>query len=307
MHGTSDHHRDHAHASERRMLWAMLLTGGFMLVEAFGGWLSGSLALMADAGHMLTDTASLALAWGAARAARRPADSLRSYGYHRAQVLAAFVNGVLFLAIVAWIVFEAVQRLFEPVPIQGGAMLVVAVLGLLVNIAAFALLHGGDQDNLNVRAAVLHVLGDLLGSVATIAAAGIILWNGWTPIDPLLSVLVAALILHSAWKVVRQSAHILLEGTPEDVDVEALRTALADQVPAVREVHHVHVWSLTHTRPLLTLHVLIDRQADYRETLAHIKEVLVERFHIHHSTVQIEYDACPDDVVDQHDHPAHAH
>jgi cobalt-zinc-cadmium efflux system protein len=307
MHGTSGHHHDHAHASERRMLWAMLLTGGFMLVEAFGGWLSGSLALMADAGHMLTDTASLALAWGASRAARRPADSLRSYGYHRAQVLAAFLNGVLFLAIVAWIVFEAVQRLLEPVPIEGGAMLVVAVLGLLVNIAAFALLHGGDQDNLNVRAALLHVLGDLLGSVATIAAAGIILWNGWTPIDPLLSVLVAALILSSAWKVVRQSAHILLEGTPEDVDVEALRTALADQVPAVHEVHHVHVWSLTHTRPLLTLHVLIDRQADYRETLAHIKEVLVERFHIHHSTVQIEYDACPDDDARRHEQPSPAH
>ncbi len=289
------------------MLWAMLLTAGFMVVEGVGGWLSGSLALMADAGHMLTDTASLALAWGAARAARRPADELRSYGYHRAQVLAAFLNGVLFIAIVAWILFEAVHRLFAPVPIEGGAMLGIAVVGLLVNIGAFFLLHGGDQDNLNVRAAVLHVLGDLLGSVATIAAAGIILWNGWTPIDPLLSVLVAALILGSAWKVVRQSAHILLEGTPEHVDVEAIRTALAEQVSAVREVHHVHVWSLTHTRPLLTLHVLIDRQADYRETLAHIKEVLVERFHIDHSTIQIEYDACPDDLAHGHEHPSPAH
>lgn len=289
-----EHGHDHAHGDDRRILWALALTGLFMIAEVAGGLFSGSLALMADAGHMLTDTASLGLAFAAARAARRPADDLRSYGYHRAQVLAAFINGVVFIGIVIWIAVEAAERLFSPVQVLGGPMLVVAVLGLVVNIAAFFILHGGDQANINMRGALLHVMGDLLGSVATIVAAVVILRTGWMPVDPLLSVLVALLILRSAWHVVRQSAHILLEGTPENVDVEQLRNALVAALPGVADVHHVHVWSLTQKRPLLTLHVTITEQADYSETLEAIKRVLVERFHIEHSTIQIEYGACAD-------------
>ena len=194
------HHHTHSHAdpsggNEKRILWAMALTGSFMFAEVIGGILSGSLALIADAGHMLTDFAALALSWAAFRASRRPNDTKRTYGYHRFQVLAAFVNGLTMVLIVGWILFEAVRRLMEPVEILAGPMLVIAALGLVVNIIAFAILHSGAKENLNMQGAALHVLGDLLGSVGAIAAAGIILWTGWTPIDPLLSVLVALLIL----------------------------------------------------------------------------------------------------------------
>lgn len=295
MHQHDHTHKHHERGAERRLLWAMLLTGGFMVAEVVGGIMSGSLALLADAGHMLTDSASLALAWAAARAARRPADALRSYGYHRAQVLAALINGVAFIAIVIWITVEAVQRLLQPVPVLGGMMLVIAVLGLLVNVIAFLLLHGGDRGNLNVQGAVLHVLGDLLGSVAAIVAAGVILTTGWTPIDPLLSVLVAALILRSAWVLVRKSAHILLEGTPEGIDVGTLRAALHEAVPAVRDVHHVHVWSLTPQRPLLTMHVEVSAEADNVDVLAQVKGVLKQRWGIDHSTIQIECGPCVDE------------
>ena len=202
MNGAHPQSRDPAR-NERRVLAALCLTGVFMLVEAAGGLLSGSLALLADAGHMLTDTAALALAWVAFRTSRRPADPRRSYGYHRLQVIAAFVNGAALAAIVAWIAFEAIGRLLEPRPIDGPLMLAVAAVGLLVNISAFLILHGADRDNLNVRGAILHVVGDLLGSVATLAAAGVILATGWTPIDPMLSLLVAVLILRSAWALVR--------------------------------------------------------------------------------------------------------
>jgi cobalt-zinc-cadmium efflux system protein len=294
-----DHSHGHGHGegvgSERRMLAALVLTGGFMIIEVIGGLMSGSLALLADAGHMLTDTASLALAWGAARAARRPADVLRSYGYHRAQVLAAFLNGVIFIAMVAWIVFEAIERLMAPTPVIGGTMMVVAAVGLGINLAAFAILHGGDRANLNIRGALVHVLGDLLGSVAAMVAAGVILWTGWYPIDPLLSVLVAALILRSAWYVVRESTHILLEGTPENIDVEHLREALTDAIPAVHEIHHVHVWSLSHQRPLVTLHVVVDAAADQQAVLCRLKELLTEKYGIGHSTIQVEYEHCPDE------------
>jgi len=187
------------------VLWAFVLTAGFMGAEVAGGLLSGSLALLADAAHMLTDAASLALAWCAFRIARRPADPRRSYGYHRGQVLAAFVNGAVLVAIVAWIFIEAVQRLMNPVPVEGGLMLGVAALGLAVNVIAFLVLHGGDRENLNMRGAAAHVLGDLLGSAAAIAGALVILWTGWTPIDPILSMLVGLLVLRSAWMVVRES------------------------------------------------------------------------------------------------------
>jgi len=286
------HHPENALSSERRLLWAMGLIAGFMIIEVIGGLLSGSLALMADAGHMLTDTASLALAWLAARIARRPADELRTYGYHRIQILAAFLNGIGFIALVIWIAIEAVQRLMQPVEVLGGLMLVVAAMGLVVNVVAFAILHGGSREDLNLRGALVHVIGDLLGSVAAMVAAGVILWSGWMPIDPLLSILVALLILRSAWYVVRHSTHILLEGTPEDMDVERLRTILTDAVPAVQDIHHIHVWSLTPERPMLTMHVTVAEAADVSEVLSQLKDILNERFGIHHSTIQVEPKHC---------------
>lgn len=201
---------------------AAALTGGFMLIEVAGGLISGWLALIADAGHMLTDFAALTMAFVALRAAGRPADTRRIYGFDRLAVLAAFVNGLALFVIAAWIAVEAASRFANPHPIEGALMLGVAVVGLGVNLAAFWVLSRGDRDNLNLRAALLHVAGDLLGSVAAIVAALVILGTGWVPIDPILSILVVLLILRAAWSVVRDSGHILLEGVPRGFDCDAV-------------------------------------------------------------------------------------
>jgi cobalt-zinc-cadmium efflux system protein len=288
-HGSDHHHGNH----EERLRLATLLTGAFLIAEVVGGILSGSLALLADAAHMLTDTAALGMAWLAARLSRRPADNLRSYGYHRLQILAAFINGVAFFAVVAWILYEAATRLASPPPVRGGLMLGVAVAGLFVNLLAWLLLRG-DNSNLNVRAAAVHVLGDMLGSLAAIVAAGVILTTGWMAIDPLLSVFVALLILRSAWFVVRESGHILLEGAPADHDADAIRRTIVDEVPGARDVHHIHLWSLTPDHPVLTLHVDVVADADCGAVLTAVKSVLVERFGIDHSTVQVEPSCCAD-------------
>jgi len=190
----------HSHApnNERRVLWAALLTGGFMFAEVIGGIVAGSLALLADAAHMLTDTGSLVLAYFAFRISRRPANWTRSYGYDRFQIVVAFANGLTLFFLITWIIYEAIQRLIVPVTVLGGPLLIIATLGLAINIVAFWILHGGDRDNLNIRGATVHVLGDLLGSVAALAAGVVIVLTGWTPIDPLLSVLVALILARSA-------------------------------------------------------------------------------------------------------------
>ena len=269
----------------------MLLTGGFMVVEVVAGLMTGSLALLADAGHMLTDFGALALAWFAFRVARRPADPRRSYGWHRVEVLAAFVNGLALFAVAIGIVIAGFERLADPVAVLGGPMLVVAALGLLVNLAALVILHRGPRENLNLRGASLHVMGDLLGSVAAMAAAGVILATGWTPVDPILSVLVALLVLRSAWRIVRSSGHILLEGTPEGMESDRIGAAVAS-LPGVTDVHHVHAWSLTGGRHVLTLHAVVDDGIDQNAVLAAIGALLEERFGIDHSTIQLERGGC---------------
>lgn len=295
-HGHHAHHHPGGGTDRRRLLWALLLTAGFMLVEAAGGWWSGSLALLADAGHMLTDTFALGLAWLAVGMARRPADHDRTYGYHRLEVLAAFVNGLVLLAVVGGIYYEAALRLFHPEPVAAGEMLLIAIVGLFANIASFMLLHGGHHDhgNLNRRAALLHVLGDLLGSVAAIVAALVILATGWMPIDPLLSILIGLLILRSTWAVIRESGQVLLEAAPADMDVASLGGELQREVPGVLDVHHVHVWSLTPERPLLTMHLRAAPDSDSAQLLAAVKAMLARRYGITHSAVQIEQGPCPD-------------
>ena len=287
-------HHDHGNSDERRVLWALLLTGGFLLAEVVGGILSGSLALIADAGHMLTDTAALALAWQAFRAARKPATPERTYGHARMEVLASFINGTALVVIAIWITFEAVMRIRQPVEVLGGPMLVIAVLGLCVNIAAYKILNGGTKENLNIRGALLHVLGDLLGSAAAIIAAGVILLTGWMPIDPILSVFVALLILRGAWLLVRQSWHVLMEGAPEGLNIEQIRSDLATRVPGVVDIHHVHAWSLTPAKRLVTLHASITDQADHDEVLRGIQAELRRTFAIEHATIQIERNHCTD-------------
>jgi cobalt-zinc-cadmium efflux system protein len=296
-----NHGHDHAHAhsevtaeNARRVLVALWLTGGFTVAEVVGGLLTGSLALIADAGHMLTDAAALALAWMAFRVAGRPNDARRTYGYHRFQVLAAFVNGVTLVAVVGWILIEAARRLFAPVEVLGGPMLVVAAMGLVINLVVLWILRSSERPNLNLEGAAVHVLGDLLGSVAAILAAGVIMWTGWTPIDPLLSVLVALLVLRSAWFIVRRSGHILLEGAPEWLEVEDLRRQLAAAVPEVVDVHHVHAWMLTDERPLMTLHATLEPGADPHAALLAIRAFLDQEYGVGHATIQVEPAGCPD-------------
>jgi cobalt-zinc-cadmium efflux system protein len=289
------HAHNHDAGNIKRVQIALVLTGAFMIVEVVGGIISGSLALLADAGHMLTDTMALALAAFAFRVSSRPADARRSYGYQRVQIIAAFVNGLSLLVIVGWILFEAVMRLIEPPEVAGQIMLYVASAGLLVNIVAFIVLHGGDQENLNIRGAALHVLGDLLGSVAAIIAALTIIRTGWMPIDPILSVLVAMLILRSAWQLVRRSAHILLEGAPEWLDVDDMQSKIIAAVPDVTEIHHVHVWGLTPQHPMLTMHVVLGEiLVDPTPVVRQIKAVLNSEFAIDHSTIEVEFGDCAD-------------
>ncbi len=292
------HDHDHGAATEanaRRIFWVMCITAGFMVVEAGGGLIAGSLALLADAGHMLTDAAALGLAWFAFRLGRRPADPQRSFGYDRAQVLAAFVNGTVLIAVVLGIAVEAARRLMSPIAVDGTTMLTVGALGLVVNVVAFALLRG--EENLNVRSAALHVLGDLLGSGAAVAAAIVIILTGWMPIDPILSIVVGALVLRSAWAIIRRSGHILLEGTPDWLDVGALRGALAEAVPDVVDIHHVHVWSLTSERPLITLHATVAPGADRDAVMGAVHDFLVKRYGIGHTTIQVEQGACLDEAT----------
>ncbi|MDQ2081125.1 cation diffusion facilitator family transporter [Xanthobacteraceae bacterium Astr-EGSB] len=226
--------------AEHRLIGALLLTGGFMLVEAAGGLLSGSLALLADAGHMLTDVGALALAYVGVHMAKQPGDPQRTYGYARLEVLAAFTNGVALLGLAAWILIEAAIRFFEPVRILSGTMLVIALVGLVVNVASYLVLHSGEEGNINIQGAMVHVLGDILGSLAAIVAALVIRFTGWLPIDPLLSALVACLIIRSGWDITRRSGHILLEGAPDSVDRDRIRRDLA-ALPGVTSVDHIHV------------------------------------------------------------------
>jgi cobalt-zinc-cadmium efflux system protein len=279
----------------RRVTIALVLTGVFMIVEAIGGIISGSLALLADAGHMLTDTMALALAAFAFHVSKRPANSRLTYGYQRFQILAAFVNGLSLLLIVGWILYEAVSRFLVPEQVMGRTMLIVAALGLVVNIIAFVVLHGGDKENLNIRGAALHVAGDLLGSVAAIVAAIVIIYTGWMAIDPLLSVAVAILILKSAWLLVKRSAHVLLEGAPEWLDVGEMQDNLVTNIPEVCSIHHVHVWGLTPQDLMLTMHVSVDgKPTDPTAIIRQVKERLREDYGIGHSTIEIEAEVCAD-------------
>ena len=286
---------DHGSGNMKRVIIALALTGSFMVVEVVGGIFAGSLALLADAGHMLTDTMALALAAIAFHVAKRPADARRTFGYQRFQILAAFVNGLSLLVIVGWIVFEAMRRFVSPVEVAGPTMLVVAAAGLVVNVIAFTVLHAGDRENLNIRGAALHVAGDLLGSVAAIVAAVVIIYAGWMAIDPLLSIAVAFLILKSAWALVQQSAHVLLEGAPAWLDRDEMQRTIIERVPGVDGIHHVHIWGLTPQDLMLTMHVrLVPDVPNPTDVVRRVKATLKENYGIGHSTIEIETADCAD-------------
>ncbi len=272
--------------SRRRVAIAGLLTAAFMIAEIVGGVISGSLALLADAAHMLTDAGSLALAWVGYKLADRPADPQRSYGFARMKILAAFTNGILLVLLSLWIVWEAIHRLLEPVEVMGNVLMAVAVGGLIVNIIAFAILHGGSKEDLNLQGALWHVAGDLLGSVAAIGAAVIIMTTGWMAADPILSVLVALLVLFAGVRIARKSGHILLEGTPAGLDPAEIRADLAS-LEGVVSVDHLHAWALTEQKPLITLEVTAADGADPDLLRRAVKDRLADRFQVSHATVEV--------------------
>ncbi|GAB7129622.1 cation diffusion facilitator family transporter [Silvimonas sp. JCM 19000] len=276
----------------RRIAWAFWIIAAFMLIEVIGGLWSGSLALLADAAHMVSDSAALGFSWLALRIGQRPANSKLSFGYKRLEILAAFVNGIALFVIAGWITIEAVIRFARPVQILSGTMLWVAVAGLAANIAAFYVLNGGSRENLNMRSAWLHVMGDMLGSVAAIIAALVIRYTGFMPIDPLLSILVAALVLKSAWGIVRESAHILLEGTPSHIKLNDIKLDLEAHISGVSDVHHVHAWSMTAEHFMVTLHAAVPPGTDAAAVVGAIQARLRESFQVDHVTVQIEMDDC---------------
>ncbi|WP_039055192.1 CDF family zinc transporter ZitB [Enterobacter sp. Bisph1] len=286
------HSHSPADANGRRLLLAFIVTVVFMVIEIIGGLVSGSLALLADAGHMLTDAAALLFALLAVFFARQPPSAQRTFGWLRLTTLAAFVNALALVVITVWIVWEAIQRFAHPQPVAGLTMMVIAIAGLVANLLSFWLLHrGSEEKNLNVRAAALHVLGDLLGSVGAIVAALVIMFTGWTPVDPILSVLVSALVLRSAWHLLRESVNELLEGAPASLDIGALKRHLRRAIPEVRDVHHVHVW-LVGEKPLMTLHVQVIPPRDHDKLLGKIHHFLAHHYQIAHATVQMEYQPC---------------
>lgn len=294
-HSHAHPHSHHAHGVKRetRLLLAFALTSLMLVAEAVGGWLSGSLALLADAGHMLVDAGALMFAWLGAHYARRPADARRSFGYARLEVLVGYSNALVQFLLVAWIAVEAVMRFAEPVPILSGTMLAVAAAGLVVNAFVLSVLSSHDHD-INTAAARLHVLGDLLGSLGAVAAALAVRYFDWLRADPAVSILVSILILGSAARLLRRSAHILLEGTPEGMDADIVGDAILREAEGVRDVHHIHVWQLAGGTHVATLHA---RAADgYRadEVILAIRAVLRERFSVQHATVQLETGHCED-------------
>ncbi len=293
-----EHHHDHGdvflHDPKRigRLRIAFFLTVSMMLVESVGGVVSGSLALLADAGHMFVDAAALGLAWVGAIVARRPPDSRRSYGYARLEVLVGYTNAILQLVLVVWIIVEAVQRLWEPNAILSGPMFWVALSGLAMNLLVLAVLGGHDHDDVNAAGAFLHVLGDLLGSFGAVAAAILIAYLGWVWIDPLVSVFVSVLILNSGWRLVKRSAHILLEGVPEGLNTDEVAEVIEHECESITDVHHVHIWQLTGGSHVATLHAKLRVGFHADDAIQAVRNVLHEKYAVNHVTVQLDDVPC---------------
>ncbi len=276
-------HRTHG----RSLRLTLAIMALYMVVEAAGGLLSGSLALLADAGHMLADVGALALSLFAIRVAARPATARRTYGHYRAEILAALVNGSALVAIALFIVVEAVGRLAAPSPVLGGTMLAVATGGLAVNLVGMWILHRSRNESLNLRGAWLHLASDALGSLGAISA-GLLVWvYGWMWADPAASVIIACLVIHSAWNLIKESVAVLMEGSPGHIDVDEVRDAML-ALGSVAEVHDLHIWTITSGMEALSGHVVTEDGSDGQTVLAEVRALLHERFSIDHITVQIE-------------------
>lgn len=282
-HDQPHRHHDVGHLN---LFWPVMLTLGFAFVEAIGGWLTHSLALLGDAGHMFSDSASLGLAWLASWIALKPPSRRHSYGLVRVEVIVALLNGLFMLFVVGGIVHEAIQRLQTPREVAGGEVMLIAIIGLLVNIGVAWHLHKG-QSNLNSRAALLHVMGDLLGSVAAIAAGAVIYFTGWTRIDPILSMLISLLILGSTFNLLREALHVLMEGVPLHLDLDAIEAEMG-KMEGVSSIHDVHIWTLSSGVVALSAHVVLHDLHGWMHVLPAMREMLNDRYGINHVTLQPE-------------------
>ncbi len=286
----SDHRHEHKHSygsSRRRLSVVLALTVTYMFAEAIGGYVTNSLALLSDAGHMLTDVAALTLALLALWFSSRPVTPQKTYGYYRTEILAALANGVTLIVISILIFYEAVERIQSPEPVRGFQMMLIAVGGLVVNGVSAWMLHGATEDNLNVRGAFLHVMGDALGSVGAIIA-GLVNWQwGWTLADPVISVVIGLLIIFSSWQIIRESVNILLEGTPSHIDIQAVIVAM-HEVEGVVNVHDLHVWAISSGKEALSAHITLESGASHREALRSLQQKLRHDFNIGHVTIQLE-------------------
>ncbi len=288
----SDIAHDHAHnqpsnARSRRLKFALALTLIYMLAEAIGGWLTNSLALIADAGHMLTDVAAMSLTLGAIWFASRPATARKTFGYYRLEILAAFVNGIALALLSIWVIYEAIGRWTAPPDINGSQLALIAVGGLIVNVIAAWLLHAGHQHDLNMRGAFLHVVGDLLGSVAAIAAGLAITGFGWLWADPLVSILISLIIIIGAWRLILDSVNVLLEGTPAHIDLASVERTILE-TEGVAGVHDLHVWTISSGLDALSAHISHPESVAHSDLLAAVRTRLHDRFGIDHLTIQIE-------------------
>lgn len=305
VHDHHDHHHHHHHpdwsrrSAQRALLIVLTLTGLYLVAELVGGYLANSLALLSDAGHMFSDVAALALSWLAMRFAARPATTRRTYGLQRLEILAALINGVTLIALSIFIVVEAYHRFLVAEPVNGRLMMVVSLGGLVVNLIAAWLLSREGHGDLNVRGAFLHILGDLLGSVAAVLAGALVLWKGWYWADPLISLLISGLIVLNSWRLVAEAVNILLEVAPAHVDGMAVEQALRE-VSGVQGIHDLHIWTITSGRHAVTAHVVVREPHESRRILREIQSLLAERFQLTHSTIQIE-DPTFSTVVDFHD------
>ena len=282
------HDHDVRQSSRRALAFALAITATFTVVEVVGGILTGSLALLADAAHMLSDNVSITLALVAVWLAGKPATPERTFGFKRAEVLAALANGVTLVALSIWIFYEAARRLQDPPDVLAGWVLAVALVGLVANVAAGAILHRARGSGINVEAAFRHVLADLLGSLGVIVAAVVILATGWTRADALVSILIGLLVLASSWTILRDSTSILLEASPRGIDTRAVGRRLAG-APGVVEVHDLHIWTITSGFPALSAHVLVGRGEDCHGRRRELERVLAEEFGIEHTTLQVDH------------------
>jgi cobalt-zinc-cadmium efflux system protein len=274
--------------SARALLLTLGLTATYTVAEVIGGLLTGSLALLADAGHMLSDTGSLAVALGAIWLAKRPATPARSFGFKRAEILAALFNGVTLVAISIWIFIEAAHRFSDPPEVLGGWMLAIAIGGLLINLAGALILARGDRGSLNLQAALRHVVADVLGSLGVIAAAIVILLTGWVYADPLIGVLIGILVAASSWGVLRESVSILLEATPKGIDAEQVQARI-ESVAGVSNVHDLHIWTITSGFPALAAHILVERGEDCHAKRRELERLLENVYEIDHTTLQVDH------------------